>query len=180
MRWVYAHAAELGIDPDKVIGSGGSAGGHLAACAAMTPGLDAQGDDLSISTKPCALVLFNPVLDMTGSEEMIERVGSKETAELISPTLHMTKDAPPSIMFYGTKDRMLAMGEAYCTKAKELEVHAEMYTAEGEGHAFFNKAPWKEKTLYLSDEFLVKLGYLKGKPTLEVPAEGEEMKPWTP
>ena len=38
----------------------------------------------------------------------------------------------------------------------------------------------KEKTLYLSDEFLVKLGYLEGEPTLEVPAEGEEMKPWAP
>ncbi|MGD8237009.1 MAG: alpha/beta hydrolase [Armatimonadota bacterium] len=180
MRWVKAHAAELGVDPEKVIGSGGSAGGHVAACTALIPGVQAEGDDLSISTRPCALVLFNPVLNMAGSERMIERVGSKEMAEAISPIHHLGKDAPPAIMFYGTKDRMLAMGEEYCPKAKELGVRAEMYTAEEQAHGFFNRAPWKQRTLYKADEFLASLGYLEGKPTLEVPAEGGELKRWEP
>ena len=40
--------------------------------------------------------------------------------------------------------------------------------AEGEKHAFFNRAPWKDVTLVEADRFLTKLGFLKGKPTLEV------------
>jgi acetyl esterase/lipase len=178
MRWVKAHAAELGIDPDKVIASGGSAGGHLAACVATTPGLDAEGDDLSISTKPCALVLFNPVLNLTLAERLIERVDSKETAAAISPTLNLTRDTPAAIIFYGTEDQMLSMGKEYCTKAKALGVRAEMYTGEGQAHGFFNKPPWKQTTLLKADEFLVSLGYLTGKPTVEAPAEGGELKRW--
>ena len=37
IRWVRANAGKLGIDPNKVIASGGSAGGHLAAATAAYP-----------------------------------------------------------------------------------------------------------------------------------------------
>jgi acetyl esterase len=179
MRWIRANAAELGVNPQKVISSGGSAGGHLAACVATTPGLDARGDDLSISPKPCAMVLFNPVLDFVGFENLVERVASREIAEGISPTRNLSKDAPPAIIFYGTEDRMLSMGEAYCARATALGVRAEMYTAQGQPHGFFNRPPWREKTLYEADRFLASLGCLEGEPTLAVPAEGGELKRWS-
>jgi acetyl esterase/lipase len=63
VRWMRRNAKELGIDPQKLIASGGSAGGHLAACTMIAKSVEAEGDDLSISTIPQAMVLFNPVLN---------------------------------------------------------------------------------------------------------------------
>ena len=43
VRWLRANAAKLGVDSDRIVAAGGSAGGHIAACTAFTPGLDAEG-----------------------------------------------------------------------------------------------------------------------------------------
>ncbi|NQT83359.1 alpha/beta hydrolase fold domain-containing protein, partial [bacterium] len=106
VRWVRANADKLGIDPLRVITSGGSAGGHLAACATIVESVDAEDDDLSISTIPQAMVLFNPVLDLT-KESMAKRLGGdKELARKISPTLHLDKNTPPAVIFFGSEDRL--------------------------------------------------------------------------
>ena len=171
IRWVRANAAKLGIDPDRIVASGGSAGGHIAACTAFTPGLEAEGEDTEISSKPNALVLFNPVLRFSGIPQLMERIGNDEAVgKAISPTLHLKKDSPPTILFFGTADRLKALGDEFMEKSKELGHRAEMFTAEGQGHGFFNRSPWQEKTTQRMDEFLVSIGYLEkkaatGKPT---------------
>ncbi|MGH9935312.1 MAG: alpha/beta hydrolase, partial [Blastocatellia bacterium] len=66
IRWVRAHARELGVDAQRIVAGGGSAGGHLAAAAALVKGFDESGEDLKISSAPNALVLFNPALDLNG------------------------------------------------------------------------------------------------------------------
>ena len=58
IRWVRKHAKEWSIDPDRIVAAGGSAGGYLAAAAALVPAWDDPTDDLTISAKPNALVLF--------------------------------------------------------------------------------------------------------------------------
>src|SRR6516164_1598646 len=40
VRWLRKNAATLGIDPEKVVAAGGSAGGHIAACTATIPGFE--------------------------------------------------------------------------------------------------------------------------------------------
>mgnify|MGYP002795224767 FL=1 len=67
MRYLKLHGAELGIDTSKIVASGGSAGGHLAASTAVIKNINESTDNLSISSVPFALVLFNPVLD-TGTK----------------------------------------------------------------------------------------------------------------
>lgn len=167
VRWMRKNAKLLGIDPKKLITSGGSAGGHLAACAMIPKSVEAKDDDLSISTVPQAMVLFNPVLSFE-HEEMMTRFGvTKEMAAKISPVKYLTKKSPPALILFGTDDRLIAHGHAYWKEAESLGVRAEKYTAEGQGHGFFNRSPWRERTLIAADRFLASLGYLKGEPTVE-------------
>ena len=166
VRWMRKNAATLGIDPDRIVAAGGSAGGHIAACTAFTPGLEAEGEDTKVSSKPNVLVLFNPVLRF--GPQMMQRVGNDETiAKAISPTEHLTKDGPPTLLLYGTADWLLGQGEEFMKKSKELGHRAELFTAEGQPHAFFHRSPWFERTTQRMDEFLVSVGYLQGKPTGE-------------
>ncbi len=161
LRWMRANAAKLGVDPDRIVAAGGSAGGHIAACTAFTPGLDADDEDAKSSSKPNALVLFNPVLRFTGIPQLMERIGDDEAlGKAISPTLHLTRDSPPTLIFFGTADRLAAMGNEFMKRSKELGHRAELFTAEGQPHGFFNRSPWQEKTTERMDEFLVSIGYI--------------------
>jgi acetyl esterase/lipase len=167
VRWMRQNAKELGIDPQKLIASGGSAGGHLAACTMIRDSVEDAGDDLSISTIPQAMVLFNPVLNFD-HEQMIGRInGDKQLARKISPTLHLDKNSPPALILFGTADRLKVFGDEYWQKAEALGVRADKYLAEGQGHGFFNKSPWTERTLIATDKFLASLGLLKGEPTIQ-------------
>jgi|GEM_PF-126883 len=98
IRYVRAHAKELGIDPDRIIAAGGSAGGHLAACTFIDGG-DAQGEDLKISSKPDALVLHNPVLGEGFGNEFFAVYPE------FAPILHVKKGWPPTILSNGTNDK---------------------------------------------------------------------------
>ncbi len=173
IRWVRANAAKLGIDPQKVIASGGSAGAHLAAATALVEKFEAAGDP-QVSCKPNALVLFNPFLN--GKGRTIAGTNGENIAEAISPTLYLKKDAPPTILFFGTSDAMIDQGKEYAAKCKELGVTAELHTAADQPHGFFNRAPWCQVTAFKADEFLTSLGYLTGKPTLALPADAPALK----
>jgi acetyl esterase/lipase len=169
VRWLRQNAAMLGVDPDRIVASGGSAGGHIAACTAC-PGLDAEGEDQKVSSKPNVLLLFNPVLRFDGVPELMARIHKDEKlGKAISPTLHLTKETQPTLLFYGKEDGLLKQGEEFLAKSKEVGHQADIFLAEGVGHGFFNKSPWKEKTMIRADEFLESLGYVKGKPTIKVP-----------
>jgi acetyl esterase/lipase len=164
VRWLRQNAAKLGIDPDRIVTAGGSAGGHIAACTALAPGLDADGEDTKISSKPNAMVLFNPVLRLD-LPQLSGFVGHDEAlAKAISPTLYLTKNTPPTLLLYGSADRLAGQGEEFMKKSKELGHRAELFTAEGQKHGFFNRPPWLEKTTLRMDDFLVSIGYLKAKP----------------
>jgi len=169
VRWLRGNAKRLGIDPGKLIASGGSAGGHLAACTMIDRSVEAEGDDLSISTVPQAMVLFNPVLSFE-NEQMISRLGdNKNLAHKISPTAYLDKNSPPALILFGTADRLKVFGDEYWKKAEALGVRADKYLAEGQGHGFFNRSPWLERTMIAADEFLASLGFLKGEPTVKAP-----------
>ena len=160
IRWVRQHAAELGIDPDRVVGAGGSAGGNLAACTGICPGLDAADEDQSISSRPNVLVLFNPLLKFDEKHTVEKLDVDEERARAISPTLHVREDSPPTLILFGTDDKLLVQGEEFLARSAELGHRAELYLAEGVGHGFFNRSPWTEKTLDRVDEFLVSVKYL--------------------
>jgi acetyl esterase/lipase len=164
IRWVRANADKLGVDPDKVIASGGSAGGHIAACTALVDGFDAATDPKDTPCVPNALLLFNPALNLP---KAVKDADGKDIAAKISPTKFLSKKTPPTWIVFGDADAMLAQGEEYATKAKELGVSVELFTAAKQPHGFFNRSPWIESTTAAADAWLVKQGYLKGEGTLK-------------
>lgn len=165
MRWVRKHAAALGIDPKKIAAGGGSAGGHVAAATALVSGFDEEGEDLSVSCVPAALVLFNPVFDNGPGGYGHDRV--KAYWQAFSPLHNIKKGAPPSTVFLGDKDNLIPVitAKTYKKQMEAVGSRCDLHIYEGQGHGFFNKKRYKE-TVTAADRFLASLGYLKGEPTL--------------
>lgn len=166
VRWMRANAAKLGIDPEKLCASGGSAGGHLAIATAVVKGVDADTDDKTISAVPNLLVLYNPVMDTTIYRG---RIDTDEMARKLSPMHNITKDLPPSIFYYGSADKFYEAVKPLPARAAELKLDLTVQVAPGQAHGFFNKPPWLERTTYLTDQFLARHGYLTGEPTVKLP-----------
>jgi acetyl esterase len=167
MRHVRSHAAELGIDPDRIAASGGSAGGHLAAFASMVDGLDDPQDDKNVSSKGNALILFNPVFDNGPGEWGSERVGDRYKE--FSPAHHISKETPQMIVFLGDKDDLIPVKvlESFAAKMKKAGARCETHIYPDAGHGFFNKHEYYVATMTEADKFLGSLGWLKGPPTLK-------------
>ena len=174
LRWIRAHAAELGIAPDKLAAGGGSAGGHVAAATALLDSYNDDNDDLSVSCVPDALVLFNPVFDNGPGGYGYDRV--QTYWETFSPMNNIDADAPPTIVFLGTEDHLIpvATAEKYQQHMQEAGVRCDLHLYEGQGHGFFNYAKGDPYTLTMieADKFLASLGYLEGEPSLHSP-DGE-------
>ena len=69
IRWFKQHADELGIDPQRIIAGGGSAGGHISALATMNPGLNDPADPKDIDTSVVAYLWFNPAFDLNDTKD---------------------------------------------------------------------------------------------------------------
>lgn len=164
MRWVRAHAAELGVDPSRIAASGGSAGGHLALSTAMFPDVDAPGEDRGVSTRPDLLVLFYPCVDPTSEiERQYSGAAIGDRGAEVSARLHMTSGLPPTIIFQGTADPLYDGVRAYCAEARAAGNSCEFVEYEGADHGFFNPAnptEWSEDAAAGMDAFLTKAGYL--------------------
>ena len=174
MRWVRAHADMFGIDPDRIASAGGSAGGHLAAFVGMVDGRDDPEDDMSVSAKSNAMVLFNPVFDNGPEGWGYARVGDRYKE--FSPIHNVSDDDPPSIVFLGSADKLVPVksAEDFQSRLKKAGVDCEVMIFEGKPHAFFNygrdgNKPYFE-TVTAADQFLGKLGWLSGPPTLAKPS----------
>lgn len=166
VRWIRSHAEQLGIDPNKLAAGGGSAGGHVAAATATLDGFNEPGEDTSGSCRPNALVLFNPVFDSGPNGYGYDRV--KDYWKEFSPLHNLDKDTPPTIVFLGTKDKLIPVStaQAYKARMEELDIRCDLHLYENQPHGFFNEAKYEE-TLLEADKFLTSLGYLSGEPTIE-------------
>jgi len=166
IRWVRKNAARLGVDPDQIAAGGGSAGGHVAAATGICPGLDEPGEDAGISSRPNALLLFNPVYDNGPKGYGNSRVTKWFPA--ISPFHNISKKDPPTIVFLGTKDKLVpvATAEKFRDKQKAFGVKSELYLYKDQPHGFFNLRPNSKgnfiDTVSKMDHFLVEIGFLKG------------------
>ena len=167
IRWFKQHAAELGVDPARIITGGGSAGGHICALATLNPGLNDPADPKDITTDVVAYLLFNPAFttkDKRDSEIDIHQ--------------HLKAVLPPAIVFFGDQDQLKEGWDPVQAKLESLGTKTiDLQIAPGQSHGFFNEEPWHTITLIEADKFLVKHGLLTGEPTLQAPATGEKLIP---
>ena len=163
LRYIRSHAKEFSIDPLQIIASGGSAGGHLAAATALIDNYNELADDITVSSKPNALVLYNPVLDNGPGGYGYDRIG--EAYKSFSPVHNVKNGAPPTILFLGTRDKLVSVASLQHFQAlmETAGSRCELRLYEGERHGFFNynnRANF-EKTVAETDLFLQSLGFLK-------------------
>ena len=157
LAWVKEHVAEYGGDPDYVVITGGSAGGHLAALAALTPGDPAyQPGFEDADTSVRAAVPVYPVLDLAGAsgltsaEQMRDGflaprvVGApyekaREVFEAGSPILRITPDAPDFFVLHGAHDSLVDVNQArtFVRRLREVSRASVVYAElPGAQHAF--------------------------------------------
>lgn len=164
IRWFKQHAAELGVDPKRLVVGGGSAGGHIAVLATLNPGLNDPADLRDVDTSVVAYLLFNPAFSPKDAEDA-----------QIDALRYLKPGMAPAIAFFGTKDPWKPGWNDVGAKLKSLgPSKAETWVAEGQTHSFFNRNPWQNATLIEADRFLVRLGLLQGEPTL--PPPGDDVK----
>ncbi len=170
IRWIRAHAGELGIDPNKLAAGGGSAGGHVAAATATVTGFNEDGEDQNISCSPNALVLFNPVFDNGPNGYGYDRV--KEYWRDFSPMHNISESTPPTIVFLGTKDKLIptTTAERYRELMAEKGCRCDLRLYDNQGHGFFNyrNKKYYAATVTEADKFLASLDYLSGEPTFQL------------
>ena len=182
IRWVRKHSKSLGIDPNRIIASGGSAGGALAALTGTVTMFDEQNEDLKISSRPNAMVLFNPGVIMSPVKEyplsvMSERRKKGATKlnlgiepKLFSPYNYINDKTPPTIIFHGKNDTTVDPRTVvlFNQKMKKFSNISELYLYEGKTHGFFNYGRELNgsyvDTMRKVDDFLVNLGYIQSLP----------------
>ena len=163
LRHVRLNAKRLGIDPNRIAAGGGSAGGHLAAATATVPGFEEPSEIERATSRPNALVLFNPALVFPASITA-ERMGVP--ADDLSPFHHLKRGAPPTIIFHGEADTTVPIGpiKSYRDKAVSLGAKCELVSYPGQTHGFFNHGrgnnEYYDKTTTRMLAFLTGLGYL--------------------
>lgn len=162
VRWARQHADELHINPDEIVASGESAGGHLAACTGILEGFDETNENLNISATPNALILSSAVVDPTVDSWFILLLQNRTDATNCSPYHHIRQGLPPTILFHGTSDATVAYStvQAFTNEMVQQNNRCELYSFDG-GHMFhlYNEED-ADEMMDLMDDFLVSLGYL--------------------
>ena len=170
VKWVKAHAEAYGIDPDRIVLIGGSAGGHLAMMVGYGGG-DAlfnqdcpEGADSSVNA---VIDLYGPV-DLTtpyaiGTYQTLEFLGTTydknpEIFRMASPKTFISTDAPPTLIFQGTIDALVPVSQSdslalWLTRAG---VPNDYHRLKGWPHTMDLSVKVNEYCQFYIDEFLEK------------------------
>ncbi len=151
IKWLKKNGAEFGIDADRIVVWGSSAGGHLAAMLGTTGDPEDPGDDID-----GVIDWFGPTELLTMQEQRTLPVkldanapDSYESklvggplqenpgkAKAASPITHVTADDAPILIFHGDQDPLVPLTQSYTlVKAYDaVEVPAQLVVIAGAGH----------------------------------------------
>jgi acetyl esterase/lipase len=154
LRWVRAHASELGIDPDRLALLGLSAGAHLAMLAHVARGIEELAPDLPpdlhdvredvraviVHYGPFDLARSRPFPDGIdpGAELLGPRASDPGAVRLASPVNHAARTTAPVLLIHGTADTVVSYRESVRMRDALLAAgkSAELLLLEGAPHAF--------------------------------------------
>jgi acetyl esterase/lipase len=155
VRWMRANADELGLDPDRIAVAGGSAGGHLAAMAALTPGcLEGAGGHDGVSSAVSAAVLWYPPVDLRASARSDPKArvaallpgASDDDLLAASPVGHVRRGAPPMLTLTGDVDPVTPLDaiDEFHAALEAAGTTSELIVFEQRSHAFdFHPSDWE-------------------------------------
>jgi acetyl esterase/lipase len=160
VRWVRAHAAEYGFNPDKIGAAGASAGGHLVALLGTTanrPELEGNEGNPGVSSRVQAVVDFfgpadfpnwnkgnaNPVADETLDDPVARLLGgtvtaNPEKARAASPITYVNAQACPFFIAHGDQDPLVPLQQSIELNdaLQKAGVPSTLYVVKGGGHGF--------------------------------------------
>jgi acetyl esterase/lipase len=171
IRWVRRNAGKLAIDPHRVAIYGVSAGGHLAASAAVFPHVE----ESKISSVPDALILLSPAVALVGDHWPQLLLGSRGAVKDISPVENIPGRLPPMMIVEGSADTEtpLVGVQRFCDRAKQAGGACELHVYPRLGHILSRnldphaqeEGPFDQDPAAAMDahqrehEFLIRLGY---------------------
>jgi len=132
-HYIHAHAAQWGVDANRLGVTGGSAGGHLSLML---------GNNGENGGRPAAVVAYYPPVDLRQWRGPSERFPAldfpEEDSERISPILHVTSDDPPTLLIHGTADRTVPISHSERAYAafQAAGVKTDYIIMDGAGHGF--------------------------------------------
>jgi acetyl esterase/lipase len=158
IAWVRENIADYGGDPDFVAITGGSAGGHLASLAALTPNDSRfQPGFEDADTTVQAVAPYYGVYDFTDSENMHELMlpfleqfvmkaryaDDPERFAAASPISYVHRDAPPFFVLHGEKDELVPSGQAraFCAALRAAGAATVAHAELGNAHHAFDITP---------------------------------------
>jgi acetyl esterase/lipase len=158
IAWVRANIADYGGDPDFIAITGGSAGGHLASLAALTPNDPTfQPGFEDADTTVQAVAPYYGVYDFTDFENMHELMlpfleqfvlktryrENPERFRLASPVTYAHGQAPPFFVLHGEKDELVPSGQAraFCAALRDAGAATVGYAELANAHHAFDLTP---------------------------------------
>ncbi len=161
IRWMRSVAGEYGFDPNRIVVWGLSAGGHLAALAAISADTDFVADDdpyREFSSSVQAVVAGYPPVDFN---QFAADEGSFETKFLGAPLSTIPKlvrqanpaayvkgpGAPPILLVHGSDDATVpsSQSEMLFDALGVAGNDVTMCLIEGMGHGFMNKNDFDQR-----------------------------------
>ncbi|HEX2462747.1 MAG TPA: alpha/beta hydrolase [Vicinamibacterales bacterium] len=151
LRWVTQNAKQYNVDPNRIVITGASAGGHLASIGGMIPesaGLDRRCPGRE-PIKVAAIISWYGVFDYTTLVEdptrdyAVSWIGPQpnrmEVARLVSPATYVRAGVPPTMHIHGDADPTVPyeQGVREIEALKKVGVPAELVTIPGGGHGNF-------------------------------------------
>jgi acetyl esterase/lipase len=145
IRWTRANADRLGIDANRIVVAGYSAGGMLSLMAAGTNGrkeFEGDGGNASVSPDVTARIGVYPLASAQTAAGLFGGQATPENITAASPTSYITKSFAPTIFIHGTNDGTIPAQSSidFHTKLHALGVPSALTLIQGADHAFDNAA----------------------------------------